>query len=312
MSPTHSCPSSRPARVFRVPSAAGSSLILETGGRTFELSHGIERARHGDLLELVNRGFFQHFVEQGEAALTRRWPSPPPSELLTPIEPRHVGKILALGGRPQTWFEPAPNASAAARFTNRSPASLIASGAAVYCAESAESVLAEATVVRHELFLAMWIARRARNVELGAARSAVAGFCVASDFTRRGLDGRPKLPWFGDSPVGSLALGPCFVPAPCFDLTQVRAQVRCSRVDGGERSAKPTRTAELGDLGPDVELAIAALSRLAILHPGDLILIPTGLGMGTVDAGDDVRCSIEGLGELATPVARRTHLRMQA
>lgn len=296
------------SRVFRVPSAAGSSLVLEFDGRNFDLSQGFDRERHGDLLQLVDRGFFQSFATLEKSVLTRRRPAPPPSQVLTPLEPRHIGKILALRLPPRELFEQQAAGTEREWFNNRSPASLAASSATVYLPEPAETAGEEPQVLRHETFLAVVLARRARRIAMNEAAQCIAGYMAASDFTRRSLDGRSRANWFGQSPAGTLVVGPAFVPRESFDLGDVTVGVRRSR--GGQ--IEPARTRRSGELADDVALGVAALSRLAILHAGDVVLIPTGIGLGTVEGGDDVRCWIDGIGELATSIQRRKLLRQQA
>src|SRR5688572_22564769 len=141
-------------RVFRVPSAAGSSLILEHGGRNYDLSQGIERVRHGDVLELVARGFFDNFQERGAANLACRFPAPPPSQVLTPVEPRQIGKILALACPPRELFEQTDASRTSAGFHNRSPKSLAASGGTVDPGElrnEGEVGTHDISVLRHEV-----------------------------------------------------------------------------------------------------------------------------------------------------------------
>jgi len=295
-------------RVFRVPSAAGSNLVLEFDGRNYDLSQGSDRERHGDLLQLVERGFFERFAEHEKSAPARRRPAPPPSELLTPLEPRHIGKILALRLPPRELFEQQAAGAEREWFSNRSPASLAASAATIHLPELAETAGEEPTVLRHQCFLAVVLARRARRIALVDAAQCIAGYMVASDFTRCSLDGRSRSNWFGQSPAGTLVVGPAFVPRAAFELADVGVGARRIRA----AQIEPAHTRRSAELAADVALGIAALSRLAILHAGDVVLIPTGVGLGTVESGVEVRCWIDGIGELANSVQRRRLLRKQA
>ncbi|MEO6708164.1 MAG: fumarylacetoacetate hydrolase family protein [Planctomycetota bacterium] len=310
MSPSEVSRAGSTARVFRVPSSSGSSLILEHGGGHFDLSYGFDHARHGDLLELVSRGFFDHLPKLGEAARAHRRPVAAPVEVLTPFEPRQVGKVLALTRPPSELFERQAAGDCSRWFDNRSPHTLAADRAMVTVGDSEgafEAVQVDPSVLFHQLFLAVVISRRASGLEVADAMSSIAGYTMASDFTRRSLDGRPRTPWFGESPAGTLVIGPAFVPSSAFDLRDV--QVRAQRKRGGVSDPQVTSCA---DFTPDVTLAVAALSRLAILHPGDLVLVPAGQGQGVVEGGDEVRCAIEGIGELSNSVRRRARLRLQA
>ncbi|HUR28782.1 MAG TPA: fumarylacetoacetate hydrolase family protein [Planctomycetota bacterium] len=284
-------------------------MVLEQEGRHFDLSQGFEHARHGDVLDLVDRGVFEprSGVEEGSA---QRAPVAAPVETLTPIDPRLVGKILALTGTPRELFERRAAGDSCRWFSNRSPATLAANGTPLAIeglAESDPTLDLQPAVVRHDCFLAVVISRRASGVAVEDAPNFVAGYTLASDFTRRTLDGRPRTAWFCESPVGMLTLGPAFVPSRSLDLAEARVTAQRTR---GERSEP--EVARCFDLASDVALAVAALSRLAILHPGDLVLVPTGVGLGVVEGGDVVRCELEGIGELVTSVRRRALLRQQA
>ena len=307
MSPIETSRAGGTARVFRVPSTSGSRLVLELGDEHYDLSHGFEHSRHGDLLELVSRGFFDQLAAHGEGALARRTRALAPAQVLTPFEPRHIGKILALSRPPRELFEREAAGDGARWFSNRSPASLAGNGAWLELGELDPVDKPEPAIVQHECFLALVISRRASGLDLAGAAQAVAGAMLASDFSRRTLDGRPRTAWFGESHGGMLALGPAFVPRDSLDLSTVHASVQRLRDGRVEREFS-----RFADLSTDVPLAVAALSRLAILHPGDLVLIPLGLGLGAVDAGDEIRCQLDGIGELVTNLRRRARLRQQA
>jgi 2-keto-4-pentenoate hydratase/2-oxohepta-3-ene-1,7-dioic acid hydratase in catechol pathway len=291
-----------------VPCAAGSCLIVEHGGLYYDLSNCLDRMQHCDLLQLVERGFFDSFHRLEQDALARRWTAPPPSELLTPLEPRHVGKILALHAPPRELFEQAQPGSERLCFSNRSPATMAASGTVVHLPEPSEHDSEGALILRHETLLAVVLLRRARSVTLDEAATCVAGYMVASDFTQRSLQGRAGANWFGQSPSGTLVTGPAFVPRSSFDLSDVSVGVLRRRAGASEAA----RTIRLDRMKDDVSLAIAAMSRLAILHAGDVLLVPTGVGLGAVESGDDVRCWVEGIGEVSSTVRRRARLRLHA
>jgi fumarylpyruvate hydrolase len=64
----------------------------------------------------------------------------------------------------------------------------------------------------------------------------------------------------------------------------------------------PRQQADLAQLIWSVNETIAALSRLYLLAPGDLIFTGTPEGVGAVLPGDEMRGSIAGLGELRVRV----------
>jgi 2-keto-4-pentenoate hydratase/2-oxohepta-3-ene-1,7-dioic acid hydratase in catechol pathway len=53
-----------------------------------------------------------------------------------------------------------------------------------------------------------------------------------------------------------------------------------------------------------IDRAIAHLSTYFELYPGDLILMGTPAGVGPLEDGDQVSCTIEGIGELSTSIRR--------
>jgi len=72
-----------------------------------------------------------------------------------------------------------------------------------------------------------------------------------------------------------------------------------ARVNGELRQDASTR-----DLVVSIPRAIEYLSRHLTLRPGDLILMGTPAGVGPLEDGDEVVCAVEGIGELATTIAR--------
>src|SRR5690349_10863141 len=258
MSPNESSRAGSTARVFRVPTITGSRLVLELGAEHFDLSQGIEHARHGDLMELVARGFFDELARRGEEALAQRTRVPAPAQVLTPPEPRHIGKILALSRPPRELFERQSAGDGSRWFSNRSPAALAGNGAWLELGELDPIDKQEPCAVQHECFLAVVIAKRASGLDLAGATEAVAGVTLASDFSRRTLDSRARKGWFGDSNGGMLSIGPAFVPRAGLESGAVRASSQ--RLRGG----LPERAlAQFTDLTADVPLAVAAMSRLA-------------------------------------------------
>ena len=54
----------------------------------------------------------------------------------------------------------------------------------------------------------------------------------------------------------------------------------------------------------DIPTAISYLSKHCTLRPGDIIAMGTPEGVGPIEHGDVMTCSIEGIGELINPVRR--------
>lgn len=295
------------ARVFRVSTPAGSGFVLERDGRWFDLSHDLAPTKRGDLLELLQRGTFEGAPES--SAPPRGRAASAPTRILSPLERRHVGKVLAvdgtLGELVEDDFDPADLS-----FTNRPPATLVGHGDWVEPHEPR----GEGGVLHHELFLGVVIARRLHGADFEQALDSVAGFVTASDFTRRTLDGRPSAPWLGASPTGTLAIGPAFVPRRWLDLSDLTARAHLIRGDAPR--AQIARST--GEFLVAVPRAVAAISRLSILHPGDLVLVPSGISLGALVEGDEARCAIDGavgrsgIGELANAVGAPARIARRA
>ncbi len=139
------------------------------------------------------------------------------------------------------------------------------------------------------------------------AEAAIAGFVVANDLTLRDL-ARPE----------TLAIakgGPAMAPIGPW-LTTVESMPVARAADlaiGCDVNGEPRQDARTSDMhhGP-VDL-VRRIARHLPLGPGDLILSgsPGGSGAGFdpprwLAAGDRVRCWIEGLGALSSPIVRNS------
>ena len=123
---------------------------------------------------------------------------------------------------------------------------------------------------------------------------------VINDLTARSLQGADRkqgYPWLrGKNMDGFLPLGPCLVPAGFLDPHDL--VVRCT-VQGEVRQEASTR-----DLVVRIPEALAWLSRHLTLRPGDLVLMGTPEGVGPLEDGDLVTCTIPGIGSLETRILR--------
>jgi 2,4-diketo-3-deoxy-L-fuconate hydrolase len=149
-----------------------------------------------------------------------------------------------------------------------------------------------------EVELGVVIGSRASYVEESAALDYVAGFCVVNDVSEREFQLERQGQWtkgkgcdtFG--PIGPWLVTPDEVPG-LADLA-----MSCD-VNGERRQSGSTRTMIF-----NVPFLISYISRFMTLLPGDIISTgtPPGVGLGMkppqfLKAGDDLRLSIEGLGE---------------
>jgi 2-keto-4-pentenoate hydratase/2-oxohepta-3-ene-1,7-dioic acid hydratase in catechol pathway len=155
------------------------------------------------------------------------------------------------------------------------------------------------TNVHHEAELAVVIgARGARNVTEEQAAASIFGYTIGNDVTERDMqkgDGQwtrakgfdsfcPIGPWI-ETDLGALGLDPA-------DL-----EVTCT-VDGELRQSGRTSQLLFG-----IPTLISYISQVMTLLPGDVVLTGTPAGVGPIRPGQQVECSIEGLGTLTNTVS---------
>ena len=160
-----------------------------------------------------------------------------------------------------------------------------------------------------EAELALVIGRTARNVSIEDALSHVAAYTIGNDVSARDLTRRPhigdtspfKYDWVGQKCFdGSCPLGPWLVPAAAVPDPQnlsIKLWVNDKLRQDSNTSKMIFTAAE----------QIAHLSSRLTLHPGDVILTGTPMGVGAetsefLSAGDVMRVEVEGLGTLTTTV----------
>lgn len=292
-------------RIYRTPSAhrETSELVLEFDGRSLDLSGWLAETTPEaprTLVELAGRGFFERASLEG--ALRRgHWREVTrPTQVLVPVEPERVGKILALG---KNFREHAAEFGEAVPeeplFFNKLPETLRAHG------ESVRVPAWYSARVDHEAELAVVIGKPGWEIDEARAMEHVAGYSVANDLTARTLqkqDRELKYPWFRAKNLeGFCPLGPCFVPRDALDIADLAVTACVRHRDGTieERQRASTR-----DLIVSVPQALAWLSRHLTLRTGDIVLMGTPAGVGPLVDGDLVTCSVEGLGELSTTIVR--------
>ncbi len=294
-------------RIYRTASAnqesASPELVLEVDGRLLDLSGWLADAAPGaprTLIELAAHGFFER-ASLESARKRGRWRElARPTQVLVPVEPEGVGKILALG---KNFREHAAEFGEAVPeeplFFNKLPETLRAHG------ESVRVPAWYAARVDHEAELAVVIGKQGWEIDEARAMEHVAGYSVANDLTARTLqkqDRELKYPWFRAKNLeGFCPLGPCFVPRDALDIANLAVTARVRHRDGTleERQRASTR-----DLIVSVPQALAWLSRHLTLRVGDIVLMGTPAGVGPLVDGDEVTCSVEGIGELSTPIVR--------
>jgi fumarylpyruvate hydrolase len=153
--------------------------------------------------------------------------------------------------------------------------------------------------LHHEIELVAALGAGGRDLTVEQAAASIWGFAIGLDMTRRDLQAAAKKagrPWevgkgFDHSaPIGSLH--PLALTGP------MRAGRIALAVNGQAR-----QSGDLSDMIWSVPEAIAYLSTLFTLQPGDLIFTGTPAGVGAVVRGDHLEGSIEGLGLLRLRIA---------
>jgi 2-keto-4-pentenoate hydratase/2-oxohepta-3-ene-1,7-dioic acid hydratase in catechol pathway len=148
--------------------------------------------------------------------------------------------------------------------------------------------------VEHEAELAVVIgATGARRVDRADAMKTVFGYTVANDVTARDLQ-RLDVQFTRAKSFDS------FCPLGPWIETQLDAsdlEIRCE-VNDEVRQLGRTR-----DLVFDIPTLVSYCSHVMTLLPGDVILTGTPAGVSPIVAGDVCVARIEGIGEIANPVA---------
>lgn len=139
----------------------------------------------------------------------------------------------------------------------------------------------------HEVELVAVIGKEVRDVPEADALSVVAGYTIGLDISLRGKE----VPSYRKSPDGYGIIGPWLVtPDEIPDPDNLDLSLS---VNGETRQTACTRQLIL-----NVAQVIAYASRVYTLYPGDIIMTGTPAGVGPVSAGDTIRASVKGLGEL--------------
>ncbi len=292
--------SHRSVRIYRVPGRPREALVIEDGGRFLDLSEHLGQA-DGDLPGLLAAGFFAAARLDAYLADGTWREVPRPERVLTPLLPREVGKVLALGKNfrehAAEFGEDPPEEPV---FFNKLPETLVAHGTTV-------RVPAWYTQrFDHEAELCVIVGQGGRDIPLEEALEHVAGYSVANDLTARSLQGEDRErqhPWFRSKNfAGACPFGPCLVPRDHLDVTDLR--LTCRVRHAGEEAWETRQEASTRDWITDVSAAVAWLSRHLPLNPGDLILMGTPAGVGPLMDSDEVVCTVEGIGDLSTRIAR--------
>lgn len=151
----------------------------------------------------------------------------------------------------------------------------------------------------HEIELIVAIGKGGANIPVENALEHVYGYAVGLDMTRRDvqLEARDKgRPWeFGKSFSKSAPIGPIH---RVQDVGHIASGAIVLTVND-----QPRQSSDIDKLIWSVAESIAYLSEYETLEPGDIIMTGTPEGVNAVIAGDVMRGSVAGLGEIVVRVA---------
>ncbi len=153
--------------------------------------------------------------------------------------------------------------------------------------------------LHHEIELVAAIGREATGIDAGAALDHIWGYAAGIDLTRRDLQAEAKKlgrPW--DMAKGFDASAPIGDLAPVSRIGHPKSGRLSLSVNGAQR-----QQGDIEDMIWSVPEAIAYLSGLVTLMPGDLVFTGTPAGVAAIVAGDRLEGSIEGVGSVATTIA---------
>jgi len=203
--------------------------------------------------------------------------------LLAPVTP---SKIVALG----TNFvdharEMGRELPREPKIFLKAPSALVGPGAPIVLPEVEGPI-------EHEAELAVVIGRRARRVPPERALEHVFGYTCFNDVTARRLQ----------------AIDGVFARAKGFDTFApcgpwIETEIHWERlVVEGWVNGRLRQRAPMGEAVFSVPAALAFISKVMTLMPGDLVSMGTPEGVGPLAAGDEVEVRIEGIGSLVNPV----------
>ena len=143
----------------------------------------------------------------------------------------------------------------------------------------------------HEVELAAIIGKEADRVPEAGALNYIAAYAIGLDMTVRGSEDRSVRKSIDSYAV----LGPWLVTAD--DISDPDALDLEIRVNGETRQKSNTKNM-IFSVGRLIEFCSAFYT----LHPGDVIMTGTPEGVGPVEAGDVMHCTVEGIGSMDVPV----------
>lgn len=206
--------------------------------------------------------------------------------LLAPVVPR--SKVICMGKNYEAHAKEVPSRGPSSDV----PIVFLKSNTAVIGPDDPIVLPGYSDDVQLEAELAVVIGRTAKDVPPARAFTYIYGFTCANDVTARDLQRREDQ-WFrAKSFDSSLPLGPWIET----ELNPDRLAIS-SRLNGIE-----TQNGNTASMIHDVAHAVAMISEVVTLLPGDVVLTGTPSGVTRLGHGDVVEIEIEGIGVLRNPV----------
>jgi 2-keto-4-pentenoate hydratase/2-oxohepta-3-ene-1,7-dioic acid hydratase in catechol pathway len=167
-----------------------------------------------------------------------------------------------------------------------------------------------ARFVDWEVELAIVMGKTAKHVQPRSASRYIAGYTIVNDISERDFRIRKRkktedfdrfFDWLnGKWPDGFAPMGPCITTRDEIDDPQKLA----IRLDLNDETMQEDTT---GSMIFNCREIVSFISKFVTLEPGDVIATGTPAGIGKaqdrkLEAGDTLRCEIEGIGVLENPV----------
>jgi 2-keto-4-pentenoate hydratase/2-oxohepta-3-ene-1,7-dioic acid hydratase in catechol pathway len=204
-------------------------------------------------------------------------------QLLPPVTP---GKIVCIGRNyPDHAKEMNAEVPRIPMLFLKPPSAVIGPGQPI-------EIPPQSAQVEYEGELAVVIGKTIRHAQPDAARAAIFGYTIGNDVTARDLQ-RSDGQWTRAKGFDTFCpLGPWIET----ELDPYDALLT-THLNGQLRQMTSTR-----DMVFPVYQLISFISSVMTLEPSDVVLTGTPAGVGVVSAGDVVKVTIEGIGELVSPV----------
>jgi len=145
-------------------------------------------------------------------------------------------------------------------------------------------------IAHHEVELGLIISKRGRDIHPSKAHSYIAGYTLAVDMTARNLQSKVKslgLPWSAAKGFdGFTPISTTFLPSSDIkDPTELRLTLAVNNEIKQDGKTK--------DMIFGIPRLIEHVSSIMTLEEGDLILTGTPSGVGPVNPGDHISCTLE-------------------